>query len=62
LPYRLNATLFVLWRGVMTCTECATHCEAIGEEPFVIFICANCGQIIDPERTFAREEEEEFWT
>jgi len=46
----------------MTCTECATECEAIGEEPFVIFTCANCGQVIDPEKTFDRKEEEEFWT
>ncbi len=46
----------------MTCPECATHCEAIGEEPFVIFICGNCGQVIDPEKTFTRQEEEEFWT
>lgn len=48
----------------MTCTECATPCEAIGEAPFVIFICLNCGQVVDPEKaTFAREEEkgEEYW-
>jgi len=46
----------------MICTECATPCEAIGEEPFVIFTCSNCGQVIDPEKTFDRKEEEEFWT
>jgi predicted RNA-binding Zn-ribbon protein involved in translation (DUF1610 family) len=47
----------------MTCTECATECEAIGEEPFVIFICLNCGQMIDLEKpTRDRWEEEEFWT
>ena len=47
----------------MTCSECATPCEAIGEEPFVIFICPNCGQVIDPEKpTCDRWEEEEFWT
>jgi len=55
--------MFVLWRGVMICTECATPCEVIGDEPYVIFICPNCGQIIDPEKaTFVREEEERFWT
>ena len=38
----------------MICTECATPCEALGEEPFVIYICPNCGQVIDPEKaTFA---------
>jgi len=34
----------------MTCTECATLCEALGDEPYVIFICPNCGQVIDPEK------------
>jgi len=46
----------------MTCPECATHCEVIGEEPFVIFICENCGLVIDPEKTCDRWEEEKFWT
>ena len=47
----------------MTCPDCATTCEAIGEEPFVIFVCLNCGQVVDPEKpTFDRLEEEEFWT
>ena len=46
----------------MICIECATECEAVGEEPFVIFVCGNCGQVIDPEKTCVREEEEEFWT
>ena len=48
----------------VTCHECAASCAVIGEEPFVIFICENCGQIIDPEKaTFVREEEqaEEYW-
>lgn len=48
----------------MTCTECATLCEAIGDEPFVIFICPNCGQVIDPEKALqedVREEQERYW-
>ena len=46
----------------MTCTECATPCETIGDEPFIIYICPNCGQVIDPEKTTCdREEEERFW-
>ncbi len=46
----------------MICPECAFQCEAIGEEPFVIFICPNCGQVIDLEKALNHEEEEEFWT
>jgi len=61
--HRLYAPMFVLWRGIMTCTECATPCEAIGDEPYIIFICPNCGQIIDPEKAICvREEEERFWS
>jgi len=50
----------------MTCTECATQYEALGDEPFEIFICPNCGQVIDPEKaTFANldleEERERLW-
>jgi len=58
--------MLVLWRSVMICTECATECEALGEEPYVIFICLNCGQIIDPEKATCTREDliekgEEYW-
>ncbi len=49
----------------MTCTECASPCEALGDEPYVIFICLNCGQVIDPEKTthevISESEREELW-
>lgn len=52
----------------MTCTECATPCEAFGDEPYgyVIFICPNCGQVMDHEKaTFEdwgfNEKGEEYW-
>jgi len=45
----------------MICTECAQPCETIGDEPFIIYICPNCGQVIDPEKVPVREEEERFW-
>lgn len=48
----------------MICTECATLCEALGDEPFVIFICPNCGQVIDSEKAThedIREEQERYW-
>lgn len=50
----------------MTCTECATPCEAVGEEPYVIFVCQNCGQVIDPEKATCDdlgniEDWERYW-
>ena len=60
----LRAYLFVLWGDVMTCTECATPCEAIGDGPYVIFICLNCGQVIDPEKATCDdldEQRERYW-
>ena len=60
----LRAYLLVLWRDVMTCTECATPCEAIGDEPYVIFICLNCGQVIDPEKATCDDDDEQrerYW-
>jgi hypothetical protein len=49
----------------MNCPNCATLCNAIGVEPYVIFICDNCGQVVDPEKTpqviLEREQAEEYW-
>ncbi len=44
----------------MTCTECHSPCEALGTEPFVIYICCNCGRVIEPQKaTFADLDKEE---
>lgn len=42
----------------MICTECHTDCEMIGTEPYVIYICANCGQVVDPEKAPKAEREQ----
>ncbi len=50
----------------MICTECAATCEALGDEPFVIYICCNCGLVIDPQKAtcdemVSEEERERVW-
>ena len=50
----------------MICMECDSQCEALGDEPYVIFICLNCGQVIDPEKATCdpqkgQEQAEEYW-
>jgi len=49
----------------MNCPNCASPCTCFGDEPYVIFICDNCGQVVDPEKAPSvlteQEQGEEYW-